>query len=183
MVADFIAVASRLVFLKSKYLLPGIALGEEEEADIQDLERSVENVSGTEAGAPDRREIMARKPPFVQPAIFSRARRRARGGTDSFLSRRQREPCPRSRHRSSRIFETIKTYELETRDYQGKDRHAGREDHRGARAHRAGREYGDFIGTSGGAFARRYHPYFSGRPPSRARRTGRPASRTGFFLI
>ena len=38
LVADFIAVASRLVFLKSKYLLPGLALGEEEEADIKDLE-------------------------------------------------------------------------------------------------------------------------------------------------
>jgi len=38
MVADFIAVASKLIFLKSKYLLPGLALTEEEEADIKDLE-------------------------------------------------------------------------------------------------------------------------------------------------
>jgi segregation and condensation protein A len=36
--ADFIAVASRLILLKSKYLLPGMALTEEEEADIKDLE-------------------------------------------------------------------------------------------------------------------------------------------------
>ena len=36
--ADFISVASRLIFLKSKYLLPGFALTEEEEADIKDLE-------------------------------------------------------------------------------------------------------------------------------------------------
>ena len=36
--ADFVAVASKLIFLKSKYLLPGLALTEEEEADIRDLE-------------------------------------------------------------------------------------------------------------------------------------------------
>lgn len=36
--ADFVAVASKLIFLKSKYLLPGLALSEEEEADIRDLE-------------------------------------------------------------------------------------------------------------------------------------------------
>lgn len=35
--ADFIAVASRLIFIKSKYLLPGLALTEEEETDIKDL--------------------------------------------------------------------------------------------------------------------------------------------------
>jgi segregation and condensation protein A len=38
LVADFIMVASKLIFLKSKYLLPGLALTEEEEADIKDLE-------------------------------------------------------------------------------------------------------------------------------------------------
>src|SRR4051812_15045342 len=36
--ADFISIASRLIFLKSKYLLPGLALSDEEEADIKDLE-------------------------------------------------------------------------------------------------------------------------------------------------
>ena len=36
--ADFVSVASKLIFLKSKYLLPGLALSEEEEADIKDLE-------------------------------------------------------------------------------------------------------------------------------------------------
>ena len=36
--ADFIAIASKLIFLKSKYLLPGLALTEEEEADIKDLD-------------------------------------------------------------------------------------------------------------------------------------------------
>ena len=36
--ADFIAIASRLILLKSKYLLPGLALSQEEEADIKDLE-------------------------------------------------------------------------------------------------------------------------------------------------
>jgi len=36
--ADFIAIASRLIFLKSKYLLPGLTLTEDEEAEIKDLE-------------------------------------------------------------------------------------------------------------------------------------------------
>jgi segregation and condensation protein A len=36
--ADFIAVASRLIFLKSKNLLPGLPLSGEEEADIRELE-------------------------------------------------------------------------------------------------------------------------------------------------
>jgi segregation and condensation protein A len=38
LLADFVAIASRLIFLKSKYLLPGLELTEEEEADIKDLE-------------------------------------------------------------------------------------------------------------------------------------------------
>ncbi len=36
--ADFIAVASKLIFLKSKQLLPGLSLTEEEEGDIKELE-------------------------------------------------------------------------------------------------------------------------------------------------
>lgn len=40
--ADFISVASRLILLKSKYLLPGLALSEDEEADIKDLEARLE---------------------------------------------------------------------------------------------------------------------------------------------
>lgn len=40
--ADFIAVASRLIFLKSKNLLPGLDLTEEEEAGIKDLEERLQ---------------------------------------------------------------------------------------------------------------------------------------------
>jgi len=42
LVADFIAVASRLVLIKSKSLLPDLALTGEEEADIRDLEKRLE---------------------------------------------------------------------------------------------------------------------------------------------
>ncbi len=38
LLADFVSVASRLIFLKSKYLLPNLPLTEEEAADIKDLE-------------------------------------------------------------------------------------------------------------------------------------------------
>ncbi len=37
--ADFVLIASRLIFLKSKTLLPDLRLSEEEESDIHDLER------------------------------------------------------------------------------------------------------------------------------------------------
>jgi segregation and condensation protein A len=37
-IADFVVIASRLLFIKSKALLPEVTLGEEEEADIKDLE-------------------------------------------------------------------------------------------------------------------------------------------------
>lgn len=38
LLADFILVASRLIFIKSKSLLPEMAVGEEEESEIKDLE-------------------------------------------------------------------------------------------------------------------------------------------------
>lgn len=38
LIADFVVVASRLLLIKSKALLPGLALTEEEERDIKDLE-------------------------------------------------------------------------------------------------------------------------------------------------
>jgi segregation and condensation protein A len=39
LLVDFIIVASRLILIKSKSLLPGLELSGEEEADIKDLER------------------------------------------------------------------------------------------------------------------------------------------------
>lgn len=41
--ADFIAIASKLIFLKSKYLLPGLALTAEEETDIKELEERLKH--------------------------------------------------------------------------------------------------------------------------------------------
>lgn len=38
-IADFIVIASRLIFLKSKVLIPNLVLTEEEESEIKDLER------------------------------------------------------------------------------------------------------------------------------------------------
>ena len=42
LLADFLAVASRLVLIKSKELLPDLTLTEEEQSDIRDLERRLE---------------------------------------------------------------------------------------------------------------------------------------------
>src|ERR1700722_10153148 len=43
MLADFISIASRLILLKSKYLLSGLALTDDEQADIKDLETRLEH--------------------------------------------------------------------------------------------------------------------------------------------
>ncbi|MEK9180402.1 MAG: segregation/condensation protein A [Patescibacteria group bacterium] len=42
LVADFIAIASRLILIKSKFLLPDLTLTGEEEASIKDLERRLQ---------------------------------------------------------------------------------------------------------------------------------------------
>lgn len=50
LLADFLVVASRLVLIKSKSLLPEFPLTAEEEADIKDLERRLRIYKGLKAG-------------------------------------------------------------------------------------------------------------------------------------
>lgn len=79
LLADFIVVASRLILIKSKSLLPSLALTEEEERDIEDLEsrlRLYKQLKGTqkyvaeswggEARALGRAYFME----FTAPAVF-----------------------------------------------------------------------------------------------------------------
>ncbi len=112
LLADFVAVASRLIFLKSKYLLPGLPLSEEEEADIKDLEERLRiyqelkpalrmlHTLWHESHRSYSRAYLAGKSAFIaEHAIFYPG---AGLGTEVLAEA------------LGRIFETIKTYELET---------------------------------------------------------------------
>ncbi len=76
-VADFVVVASRLLLIKSKALLPSLELTEEEEHDIKDLETRLkiyqefkQAAHGVKTLWDQRRNMLAR--PFLmnQPALF-----------------------------------------------------------------------------------------------------------------
>jgi segregation and condensation protein A len=112
LLADFVAVASRLIFLKSKYLLPGLELTEEEEADIKDLEARLQiyqqlkpalKILGAlwrESHHSYSRPYLANKSAFLaEHALFYPGKNLDRENLYNALAR---------------IFETIKTYELET---------------------------------------------------------------------
>ncbi len=112
LLADFVAVASRLIFLKSKYLLPGLELTEEEEADIKDLETRLQiyqqlkpalrilSALWRESHHSYSRPYLAGKRTFLaEHVLFYPGGNLDRDGIQGSLER---------------IFETIKTYELET---------------------------------------------------------------------
>ena len=111
--ADFVAIASRLIFLKSKFLLPGIALSGEEEADIKDLEERL-------------KRYQALKPAIRHLQSMWRANHRSYGrpyflGRGTGLAAGQHVFYPGNtvdtgalRGSLERIFETVKTYAFET---------------------------------------------------------------------
>jgi len=112
LLADFVAVASKLIFLKSKYLLPGLSLTEEEEADIKDLEARLKiyqslkpalrilNKLWHESHRSYSRPYLAGK----NALVASRGIFYPGGDLDAASLAASLD----------RIFETIKTYELET---------------------------------------------------------------------
>lgn len=112
LLADFVAVASKLIFLKSKYILPGLELTEEEEADIKDLEArlliyqqlkpalKILNKLWHESHRSYSRPYLAGKNALLaeHPIFYPGATLDAEALSGAL----------------GRIFETIKTYELET---------------------------------------------------------------------
>lgn len=77
--AQFILVASTLLLIKSRTLLPGLELSEDERESVEELERRLAQYATTRAAAKDLRGIwgtsalvMMRKAP-LQPAVFSPA--------------------------------------------------------------------------------------------------------------
>ncbi len=179
LIADFIAVASRLVFLKSKYLLPGIALGEEEEADIHDLEHRLKMYQALKPAL----RIVAKlwresHRSYSRPYFLGRGGGLVAGQKVFYPGNNVTVPALTAA--LGRIFETIKTYELETETI--KEKIVTLEEKIVevlARIEREGNM--ELRGTAHAAFALRYHPYFFGSTSSGPRRTGRPATRQHFF--
>lgn len=111
--ADFISIASKLIFIKSKYLLPGLVMTEEEEADIKDLE--------------ERLRLYQRLKPAIKALnmlwkeshrSYSRPYFLGRGGTlpggQTFFYPGGTTSIEALREPIARLLETFKTYELET---------------------------------------------------------------------
>jgi segregation and condensation protein A len=111
--ADFIAVASRLIFLKSKYLLPGLALSDEEEADIKDLEDRLKRYQDLKPALRYLNQLWAeRHTSYSRPYFLGQGKGLAPdqkvfypGGNVSIES---------LQGALERIFDSIKTIEIET---------------------------------------------------------------------
>lgn len=122
--ADFIAVASKLIFLKSKYILPGLALTEEEETDIKELE---ERLKRYQALKPAMKHLNAlwreSHRSYSRPYFLGRG-----GGFGSGLAgTEQRVFYPGNnldiaalQTSLEKIFETVKTYAFETQTIKEK---------------------------------------------------------------
>lgn len=111
--ADFISVASRLIFLKSKYLLPGLALTTEEEADIKDLEDRLRRYQQLKPALKNLRVLwLANHRSYGRPYFLGKGGGLAAGqsvfypGTTTDLQNIQGA--------LDRIFDTVKTYAFET---------------------------------------------------------------------
>lgn len=111
--ADFVSVASKLIFLKSKYLLPGLALSEEEEADIKDLESRLQIYQQLKPAIKlINRLWQTSHHSFSRPYFIGR-------GTGSILGQTMFYPGGNLDVEAltmalGGIFESIKTYDMET---------------------------------------------------------------------
>lgn len=117
--ADFISVASKLIFLKSKYLLPGLALTDEEEADIKDLEGRLKIYQELKPALKHLAKLWRESHrAYSRPYFLERGGGLAAGQAVFYPGKNlTREALTDS---LGRIFETIKTYELETETVKGK---------------------------------------------------------------
>lgn len=117
-VADFITVASKLIFLKSRYLLPGSALTEDEETDIKDLEGRLKIYQALKPAlhivaklwreshrSYSRQYFSLHGGGLVATGVFYPGGNVTQAALENSLNR---------------IFDVIKTYELETRTIKEK---------------------------------------------------------------
>lgn len=112
--ADFIAVASKLIFLKSKYLLPGLAMTAEEESDIKDLEERLKLYQRLKPAIKALNTLWSESHrSYSRPYFLGRGGGGLPGGQSFFYPGRNmnidslREPL-------QQLLETTKTYALET---------------------------------------------------------------------
>ena len=111
--ADFVSVASKLIFLKSKYLLPGLTLTEEEEADIKDLESRLHIYQQLKPAIKlINRLWQTSHHSFSRPYFLGR-------GTGNIPGQQMFYPgknlyAPALTEALGGIFDSIKTYDLET---------------------------------------------------------------------
>jgi segregation and condensation protein A len=111
--ADFIAVASKLIFLKSKYLLPGLALTQEEEADIKDLEERLKIYQQLKPALRHLQELWRTShKSYSRPYFLGKGTGLAAGQT--FFYPGDSLDIPALKTGLDKIFETIKTYAFET---------------------------------------------------------------------
>jgi segregation and condensation protein A len=111
--ADFISVASKLIFLKSKYLLPGLALTDEEEEDIKDLE---ERLKVYQSLKPALRHLQTlwrtSHKSYSRPYFLGRGQGVAAGQTFFYPGGALTKEALFGS--LGRIFDTVKTYAFET---------------------------------------------------------------------
>lgn len=111
--ADFISVASRLIFLKSKYLLPGLALTDEEQADIKDLEEHLKIYERLKPALAHIHKLWrTSRPLYSRPYFLGRATGLAAG--QRFFYPGNNLNIEVLCGALGRIFETVKTYAFET---------------------------------------------------------------------
>ncbi|MGD1003408.1 MAG: segregation/condensation protein A [Minisyncoccia bacterium] len=111
--ADFVSVASKLIFLKSKYLLPGLALTEEEEADIKDLESRLHIYQQLKPAIKLINQLWATSHhSFSRPYFIGRGTGNIPGQTMFYPGKNLYASA--LAEALGGIFETMKTYDLET---------------------------------------------------------------------
>ncbi len=109
--ADFVSVASKLIFLKSKYLLPGLALSEEEEADIKDLESRLHIYQQLKPAIKLINQLWATSHhSFSRPYLIGKM---TMPGQTTFYPGKSLSTEALAAALSN-IFESIKTYDMET---------------------------------------------------------------------
>lgn len=111
--ADFIAVASKLIFLKSKYLLPGLALTAEEESDIKELEARLKVYQEIKPALRHLQKLWrGSHRSYSRPYFLGKGGGAAAGQT--FFYPGNEVTLENLEGALGRIFENIKTYAFET---------------------------------------------------------------------
>jgi segregation and condensation protein A len=115
LLADFVAVASRLIFLKSKYLLPGLELTEEEEADIKDLESRLKIYQDLKPAIRMLNKLWHESHrSYSRPYLIGKGSPSALASDHSLFYPGTNLTLEGLTQALEGIFESIKTYELET---------------------------------------------------------------------